>query len=108
MATSKDLKNQLTEQNNQAVDVSKLGFKKLMSQPAMKKKFNLSLQDQQNLFDRISRRESGEISGGNIDQQQSTIVNKPPEGNYSFNYDPPPNNFNNRISPGTVGHTHRF
>lgn len=51
----------------------------------MKKKFNLSLQDQQNLFDRISRRESGEISGGNIDQQQSTIVNKPPEGNYSFN-----------------------
>lgn len=66
----------------------------------MKKKFNLSLQDQQNLFDRISRRESGEISGGNIDQQQSTIVNKPPEGNYSFNYDPPPNNFNNRISPG--------
>ena len=70
----------------------------------MKKKFNLSLQDQQNLFDRISRRESGEISGGNIDQQQSTIVNKPPEGNY----DPPPNNFNNRISPGTVGHTHRF
>ncbi|MBS6992646.1 MAG: hypothetical protein KH156_10725 [Alistipes sp.] len=74
----------------------------------MKKKFNLSLQDQQNLFDRISRRESGEISGGDIDQQQSTIVNKPPEGNYSFNYDPPPNNFNNRISPGTVGHTHRF
>ena len=59
----------------------------------MKKKFNLSLQDQQNLFDRISRRESGEISGGDIDQQQSTIVNKPPEGNYSFNYDPPPNNF---------------
>ena len=74
----------------------------------MKKKFNLSLQDQQNLFDRISRRESGEISGGNIDQQQSTIVNKPPEGNYSFNYDPPPYNCNNRISPGTVGHTHRF
>ncbi|RXA58982.1 recombinase RecT, partial [Enterococcus hirae] len=30
MATSKDLKNQLTEKNNQAVDVSKLGFKTLM------------------------------------------------------------------------------
>lgn len=37
MATSKDLKNQLTEQNNQAVDVSKLGFKTAMSHPAIKR-----------------------------------------------------------------------
>lgn len=76
----------------------------------MKKKFNLSLQDQQNLFDRISRKESEKISGGDdIEQEQKTIINRPPEGNYTIRVDPPPpNNFNNRISPGTVGHTHRF
>lgn len=50
MATSKDLKNQLTEQNNQAVDVSKLGFKKLMSQSAMKKKFNDILHEKSDAF----------------------------------------------------------
>lgn len=50
MATSKDLKNQLTEQNNQAVDVSKLGFKTLMSQPAMKKKFNDILHEKSDAF----------------------------------------------------------
>lgn len=50
MATSKDLKNQLTEQNNQTVDVSKLGFKKLMSQPAMKKKFNDILHEKSDAF----------------------------------------------------------
>ncbi len=74
----------------------------------MKKKFDLSLKEQQNLFDRISRRESGRISGGEIDQNQSTIVNKPPEGDYTIKNDLPPNNYNNRISPGTVGRTHRF
>ena len=74
----------------------------------MKKKFNLSLQDQQHLFDRISKRESGEILGGDIDQQQSTIVTKPPEGNYAIKNNPPPNNYNNRITPGTVGHTHHI
>lgn len=74
----------------------------------MKKIFNLSLQDQQRLFDRISKRESGEISGGDIDQQQSTIVNKPSEGNYTIKNNPPPNNYNIRITPGTVGHTHHF
>lgn len=50
MATSKDLKNQLTEKNNQAVDVSKLGFKTLMSQPAMKKKFNDILHEKSDAF----------------------------------------------------------
>lgn len=50
MATSKDLKNQLTEQNNQAVDVSKLGFKILMNQPAMKKKFNDILHEKSDAF----------------------------------------------------------
>ncbi|EPF4302579.1 recombinase RecT [Enterococcus hirae] len=50
MATSKDLKNQLTEKNNQAVDVSKLGFKTLMSQPAMKKKFNDILHGKSDAF----------------------------------------------------------
>lgn len=50
MATSKDLKNQLTEKNNQAVDVSKLGFKTLMSQPAMKKKFNDILHEKLDAF----------------------------------------------------------
>lgn len=50
MATSKDLKNQLTEQNNQVVDVSKLGFKALMSQPAMKKKFNDILHEKSDAF----------------------------------------------------------
>ena len=50
MATSKDLKNQLTEQNNQTVDVSKLGFKTLMSQPAMKKKFNDILHEKSDAF----------------------------------------------------------
>ena len=39
MATSKDLKNQLTEQNNQAVDPYKLGLKALMNTPTMKNKF---------------------------------------------------------------------
>lgn len=74
----------------------------------MKKKFNLSLKDQQILFDRISRRESGKISGGDMEQAQSTIINKPPEGDFTFKNDLPPNNYNNRISPGTVGRTHRF
>ncbi|EOE6379478.1 recombinase RecT [Enterococcus hirae] len=50
MATSKDLKNQLTEKNNQAVDVSKLGFKTLMSQTAMKKKFNDILHEKSDAF----------------------------------------------------------
>ena len=50
MATSKDLKNQLTEQNNQAVDPSKLGFKTLMSTPAMKKKFTDILHEKSDAF----------------------------------------------------------
>ncbi|EOB3407001.1 recombinase RecT [Enterococcus hirae] len=50
MATSKDLKNQLTEQNNQAVDVSKLGFKTAMSHPAIKKKFNDILHEKSDAF----------------------------------------------------------
>ncbi|EOS7746511.1 recombinase RecT [Enterococcus hirae] len=50
MATSKDLKNQLTEQSNQVVDASKLGFKTLMSTPAMKKKFNDILHEKSDAF----------------------------------------------------------
>ena len=75
----------------------------------MKKKFNLSLREQQNLFDQISRRESGSILGGDDDNpQQSPIVNKPPEDKYTIDYDPPRNDFNNKISPGSVSHTHNF
>lgn len=73
----------------------------------MKKKFNLSLQEQQNLFDQISRSESGNILGGD-DPQQSPIINKPPEDKYTIDYDPPRNDFNNKISPGTVSHTQKF
>lgn len=73
----------------------------------MKKKFNLSLQEQLNLFDQISRSESGNILGGD-DPQQSPIINKPPEDKYTIDYDPPRNDFNNKISPGTVSHTHKF
>ncbi|NME55808.1 recombinase RecT, partial [Enterococcus hirae] len=50
MATSKDLKNQLTEQSNQVVDASKLGFKTLMSTPAMKKKFTDILHEKSDAF----------------------------------------------------------
>ncbi|EGP4894197.1 recombinase RecT [Enterococcus faecium] len=50
MATSKDLKNQLIEQSNQTVDVSKLGFKKAMSHPAIKKKFNDILHEKSDAF----------------------------------------------------------
>ncbi|EMF0167533.1 recombinase RecT [Enterococcus hirae] len=50
MATSKDLKNQLTEQNNQAVDPSKLGLKALMNTPTMKNKFKEVLKEKSDGF----------------------------------------------------------
>lgn len=50
MATSKDLKNQLTEKNNQAVDVSKLGLKALMNTPTMKNKFKEVLKEKSDGF----------------------------------------------------------
>ncbi|MEQ7264452.1 recombinase RecT [Enterococcus hirae] len=50
MATSKDLKNQLTEKNNQAVDVSKLGLKALMNTPTMKSKFKEVLKEKSDGF----------------------------------------------------------
>ena len=50
MATSKDLKNQLTEKNNQAVDPSKLGLKALMNTPTMKSKFKEVLKEKSDGF----------------------------------------------------------
>ncbi|RBT64113.1 recombinase RecT [Enterococcus hirae] len=50
MATSKDLKNQLTEQNNQAVDPSKSGLKALMNTPTMKNKFKEVLKEKSDGF----------------------------------------------------------
>ena len=50
MATSKDLKNQLTEQNNQAVDPYKLGLKALMNTPTMKNKFKEVLKEKSDGF----------------------------------------------------------
>ena len=50
MATSKDLKNQLTEQNNQAVDPSELGLKALMNTPTMKNKFKEVLKEKSDGF----------------------------------------------------------
>ncbi|EME7082352.1 recombinase RecT [Enterococcus faecium] len=50
MATSKDLKNQLTEKNNQAVDPSKLGLKALMNTPTMKNKFKEVLKEKSDGF----------------------------------------------------------
>ncbi|MGL9794323.1 hypothetical protein IGJ53_001055 [Enterococcus sp. DIV1283b] len=50
MATNESLKKQLTEQNTQVVDPSKLGFKALMSTPAMKKKFTDILHEKSDSF----------------------------------------------------------
>ena len=50
MATSKDLKKQLTEQNNQAVDPSELGLKDLMNTPRMKNKFKEVLKEKSDGF----------------------------------------------------------
>ncbi|MEQ7293422.1 recombinase RecT [Enterococcus casseliflavus] len=50
MATNDALKNQLAEKNTQVVDPSKLGFKALMSTPAMKKKFTDILHEKSDSF----------------------------------------------------------
>lgn len=50
MATNESLKNQLTEQSTQVVNPSKLGFKALMSTPAMKKKFTDILHEKSDSF----------------------------------------------------------
>lgn len=50
MATNKDLKNQLTEQSNQAVDPSTLGLKALMNTPTMKNKFKEVLKEKSDGF----------------------------------------------------------
>lgn len=50
MATNDTLKNQLAEKSTQVVDPSKLGFKALMSTPAMKKKFTDILHEKSDSF----------------------------------------------------------
>lgn len=50
MATNDALKNQLAEKSTQVVDPSKLGFKALMSTPAMKKKFTDILHEKSDSF----------------------------------------------------------
>ena len=50
MATNDTLKNQLTEQKNQTVDPSRLGFRALMNTPTMKKKFTDILHEKSDSF----------------------------------------------------------
>lgn len=50
MATNDTLKNQLSEQKNQTVDPSRLGFRALMNTPTMKKKFTDILHEKSDSF----------------------------------------------------------